>query len=243
MAIDVDKQRGILEGISRHYNVYEGFDRRQNEVVGEMMAERVRGKRTLELGCANGLITGMLLKTAAALDVVDGAGKYIAEVTAKYGPAISAHVSLFEEYDPPCKYEAVVFANTLHHIHAPEALLERIRGWVAPGGRLYITAPNMLSLHRRLGVLMGKLKDTHDATERNLAFDQPGRYTKASLIAQLERAGYRVVECHGFFLKPFSHAQMETLDPSPELMKALCQMGRELEEYASLIFAEAEPLR
>ena len=96
----------------------------------------------------------------------------------------------------------------------------------------------MLSLHRRLGVQMGYLKDVFDSTHSNNIFHQPGRFTKESLIELCQSCGFSVQECFGFFIKPFSDEQMEMLNPSNELIDALCEEGKNFEDIASLIYIE-----
>ena len=194
------------------------------------------------MGCLDGFMTGMLLKYANAVDVVEGAELFVNEVRDTYKDSITVYHSLFETFNPNKQYDAIVLAHALHHIDESETLLNRIRTWLKPhSGSLYVTVPNMLSLHRRIGVKMGLLNDVFDSSERNIRFDQPGRYTKKKLVMQVESCGFQVVECFGFFLKPFSNKQMQSLRPSKELIDALFKMGREFEEIACHLFLEAVP--
>lgn len=234
-----EKQTQTLDNISRSYDVFKDFDRHLFAKCGEIIVPRIADRRVLEMGCSQGLITAMLLASARSIDIVEGAELYATEIKNVYKDRVTVYRSLFESFTPPRRYEAIVFTNTLHHIFEPVSLLNRIKGWLEPGGSLHITVPNMLSLHRRIGVKMGILSDVFGDTERNVRFSQPGRYTRESLIQQISECGYIIKDCFGFFLKPFSHTQMEQLDPSQALIDALFEMGKELEELACLIYVEA----
>ena len=233
--------RGKLDDVARTYAVRQDFDLHLARATGSIIAARVKGKSVLELGCADGVITEMLVPLAARLEIVEGAAAYARAIRAKVPATVAVHQALFEEFLPEKPFDVVIMASVLHHIVEPAILLRRIRDWLVPGGRLMITVPNMSSMHRRLGVLMGHLPEVDAPTERNRFYGQPGRFTKERLSALALQSGYDVSECFGFFLKPFSHAQMERLDPSPELVGALFELGRQFEDLACQIFLEATP--
>jgi 2-polyprenyl-3-methyl-5-hydroxy-6-metoxy-1,4-benzoquinol methylase len=209
--------------------------------TAEIIVPRIRGKQTLEMGCSLLTMSKQLAVAAASLEIVEGARRFVV-LAQQQLPGVAVYHSLFEEFEPEKTYEAIVLGNTLHHIQEPGRLLERIRTWLAPGGCLYLTVPNMFSLHRRMGVKMGKLQDVFDTTERNEAFAQPGRFTKETLGLLLQESGFSILSSFGFFLKPFSDAQMESLNLPEEAINALCELGMEFEELACQIYVESTPL-
>lgn len=206
--------------------------------AADIIAPRVQGKRVLEMGCSMLAMTKTLAASSSCLDIVEGAINFV-ELARISFPGVTVYHSLFEAFEPERKYEAIVLANTLHHIHEPQQLLRQIRSWLVPGGSLHLTVPNMYSLHRRMGVKMGRLKDVFDTTDLNTLFEQPGRFTKERLVQILHECGFTVTEAFGFFLKPFSDAQMASLSLPDEAIDALFELGREFEELASKIYVEA----
>ena len=122
-------------------------------------------------------------------------------------------------------------------------LLARVRQWIKPAGKLFVTVPNMLSLHRRLGAEMGLVESPYATSERNRRFRQPGRFDHDSLRSLLERAGWRVEELSGFFLKPFPNQVMDQLKLTESLLTGLFRMGRKVPQLACQIYVEATPGR
>jgi SAM-dependent methyltransferase len=51
---------------------------------------------------------------------------------------------LVESYAEPC--DAVVFLQTIEHVHDAEGVLRHFRGMLRPGGAAYVSTPNLLTL-------------------------------------------------------------------------------------------------
>jgi len=47
----------------------------------------------------------------------------------------------FEEFQSEKRYDLIAACECLEHLDDPAAALEKIRSWLAPGGRLYVTVP------------------------------------------------------------------------------------------------------
>jgi len=231
-----------LDNVALHYDECT-FWEKYVQKCGEMILDDVRDKTVLEMGCSKLIVSKMLATVAKTFEIVEGSQFFCDYANKYFGNTVVVHQSLFEDFVPVQKYEAIVFTNTLHHLANPEEILIRTKNWLSSDGVVYITVPNMLSLHRRLGVKMGYLNDVFDSTERNNIYYQPGRFTKESLINLCQSCGFSVQKCFGFFLKPFSDEQMELLNPSNELMDALCEQGKEFEELSALLYIEIKANR
>jgi len=133
---------------------------------------------------------------------------------------------LFEEFSPAAPFDAIIASHVLEHVDDPVALLRRMAGWLAPGGRLVIVVPNKESLHRRLAVLMGlqPALDTLGARDRLVGHQRV--YSHATLEQDLRAGGYTLTEKTGFFLKPVANSMM--LGYSTELLGAMNQIGPQL---------------
>ena len=101
------------------------------------------------------------------------------------------------------------------------------------------TVPNVMSLHRRLGVKAGMINDVHDDSERNIRYRQFSKFDRDTLTALFVDAGYKVEECFGYMLKPFSSEQMMSLELDWKAFDALFEIGREFPDLSSQLFIRA----
>lgn len=69
----------------------------------------------------------------------------------------------------------------------------------------------MYSMHRLLGVETGILSDVFDRSEGNIRFQQHTNYDIQKLKTMVEENGMTVVEEGSYFVKPFSHRQMQDM--------------------------------
>lgn len=173
----------------------------------------------------------------------------IARDGARMEPRFSVVPGFFEDAAPIVvaqagTFDLVLVAGLLGEVPDPGAILNAARKAVAPAGMLHVNVANAYSLHRRLARAMGLIADEHDMSDRNRALEQSRIYDPASLRADVEAAGFRVVEEGGYFLKPFTHSQMEGLGDmlTPSMLDGLWTLGREMPELASEIYVNAVPL-
>jgi 2-polyprenyl-3-methyl-5-hydroxy-6-metoxy-1,4-benzoquinol methylase len=226
-----------LNEIAATYDSVTDFDGHLIRYNYRAMRPYLRGPAILELGCASGVMTRWLAREFPTLSVVDGSAKYIEEVKATVRSDVQFHHSLFQDFRCHTAFNDVVMTRALEHIPEPVELLERIRNWVAPDGRLHLVVPNALSLHRRLGVYMGMLSAPNAFSERDRLYGHCRVYDPDLLRQHLVEAGWKVELVTGCFLKPLSNAQM--MQFTPELLDALFEVGRELPRYCSELYAVA----
>lgn len=183
----------------------------------------------LELGCANGLMTKKLLEISKKLDVVDGAEHYIEE-TKKYlggtGAGVRSFYGLFMNYEPDKKYDAIILSSILHEVDDPVGLLKKVREWMKNGAVIHINVPNAASLHRRVGRIMGMIKDEHEFSERDVFYDTQRVYDLEKLEKDVRAAGFKIIKKGGYFLKPASNSQMDGWDR--KLIDAFYEVGKEV---------------
>jgi SAM-dependent methyltransferase len=110
--------------------------------VYEWIAERVRGLRVADLACGEGYGSEVLARTAAEVVGVDANPEAHEHARLRYRrPNLRFERGLVEEFDRPC--DAIVFLQTIEHIHEPGGLLER---FAAAAPLSYVTTPNRLTL-------------------------------------------------------------------------------------------------
>ncbi len=206
----------------------------------------VKGPTILELGCADGVGTEMLLKRAARLDVVDGSPTYCALVRDRISdPRLSITNCLYEEFEPSRRYDDIVIARSLEMVDDPVATLARIRNWLGAGARLHVVVQNAASLHRRIGHALGMLPRLDAVSETNAFVGNRRIYTTEMLIDHVGSAGLKVEFLKGFFLKPFDNATMShaSVDLANELIPALYEVGKSVpDELCHFFYALCVPI-
>lgn len=204
--------------------------------------ERVSASaRVLELGIGHGFTTLRFARHFAQTVVVDGSAAVIAKFRQAH-PECTAQIveSYFESFETDERFDAIVMGFVLEHVADPARILRHVKPFLAPGGRCFIAVPNGESMHRQLGHMAGLLDDMMALGKGDLELGHLRQYSKTSLLAELDAAGYRVRSVEGIFLKPFTTAQLQQLDLSPAITQALCQLGVGYPELSCGLLAEAE---
>jgi SAM-dependent methyltransferase len=120
----------------------ENYWYRRHVAVYEWIAERCYGLRVVDLASGEGYGSDLLARRAAEVTGVDANPEAFEHARARYRrPNLTFQRGLVEDFDQGV--DAVVFLQTIEHIHEPDALLERI-SQIAPAA--YISTPNRLTL-------------------------------------------------------------------------------------------------
>jgi SAM-dependent methyltransferase len=237
---DLEALRAEVERAAQHYYhtpQQRGIDNRTKRFVIERCEPYLKGPGALELGYVDGEWTDVLAARGIQVDVVEGAAAHVEHARARFGgqPAVRVFHALFQEFEPDCVYDCIIAGDMLRYLPEPSAFLRRARGWLKDDGVLIATLPNSLSLHRRLGCLMGLEQSPSELNQRDREVGNLRAYDRHEFRALLEQSGLAVGELHGCFLKPLSSAQMEGWDDA--LLRAFLVIGDELEDYYWFLYA------
>jgi hypothetical protein len=120
----------------------ENYWYQRHVAVYEWIAARVAGLKVVDLASGEGYGSDLLAREAADVIGVDANPEAFGHARAKYRrPNLRFERGLVEEFDQP--RDAVVFLQTIEHIHEPDRLLDRIAS-IAPIA--FISTPNRLTL-------------------------------------------------------------------------------------------------
>lgn len=197
------------------------------------------GAKCLEMGPADGEMTGFLKDDFEELHVVDAAEAFVRSAE-KLGPNVVGHVSLFESFEPPTSYDTIVMSHVLEHVHDPVAVLQKAVTWLNPGGRIVAIVPNADSLHRRLGVKLGMLQTRNELNSQDVEIGHRRVYDREDLDRDILTAGLTAVSKGGIFLKLLSNTQMLMFDDD-RLVDAMFELGKDLPELCSEIYSVCVP--
>ncbi|HMR09104.1 MAG TPA: class I SAM-dependent methyltransferase [Polyangiaceae bacterium] len=100
-----------------------------------------RGARVLEIGCRHAR-TLQLMRARLGVDAhgVEPGPEEAAEACAA---GVRCFTGTLEEYEPDAPFDQIQLFHVLEHFHDPLAQLVRLRGMLAPGGKLVIEVPNL----------------------------------------------------------------------------------------------------
>jgi SAM-dependent methyltransferase len=125
----------------------ENYWYRRHLAVYRWIGERCRGLRVADMACGEGYGAAVLAERARAVVGVDANPEAYEHAARKYArPGLSFARALVEEFAAGAPYDAVVFLQTVEHIEQPEPLLDRFASRLVPGGALYVSTPNRLTL-------------------------------------------------------------------------------------------------
>jgi SAM-dependent methyltransferase len=123
----------------------ENYWYRRHLVVYEWIAERVHGRRVVDLACGEGYGSAVLGRTAASVVGVDANPEAFEHARLKYtSGSVRFERDMIETWggDVDC----VVFLQTIEHVQDPDAVLARLRDLIGPEGVAYVSTPNVLTL-------------------------------------------------------------------------------------------------
>jgi SAM-dependent methyltransferase len=123
----------------------ENYWYRRHLHVYEWIADRVQGQRVIDMACGEGYGTDVLARRAAHVTGVDANPEAHEHARLRYRRGnVGFERALVDAYDEPC--DAVVFLQTIEHVEDPAAVLEHFRSLIEPGGAVYVSTPNVLTL-------------------------------------------------------------------------------------------------
>ena len=157
----------------------------------DVLRRRIRslpaGFRLLDLGAAGGHLGRAVRDRCAYLAGVEPDPSLPPECRQGYDDWRATDALSAGSWEAP--FDVVVCADVLEHLSRPEDLLARIRDWLAPGGKLFVSLPNIANVTVRAALMLGRFtyreKGILDRT--HLRF-----YTRRSARHLLEESGFRV---------------------------------------------------
>ncbi len=175
-------------------NVYQfkDFAGSSHRILIEMIRRSgVRG-RLLDLGAAGGELSEALRdRFDYALAFEFDVGR-IPQLRRRFDHSVISDLERIQTL--PKGFDAIILADVIEHLREPRSLLPLARAALNPGGRLFLSVPNIANVTIRLGLLFGYFiyRDRGILDSTHLRF-----YTMRSIREEIESAGFRIEEIKG----------------------------------------------
>ena len=139
-------------------------------------------------------------------------------------------------------YDFAVLSSLLHEIPDSKKLLDATARLCGPGTIVHVNVPNARSMHRLLAVEMGLIQSAYERSQTQRRMQQSQTFDTDSLTELVSQSGFEIVEQGTFFIKPFTHSQMASLQTSGMLTEAMLEglykLSKHLPDNGSEIFMD-----
>ena len=120
---------------------------RRHLAVYEWIGARVLGARVCDMACGEGYGSSVLARGAASVVGVDANPEAFEHARLRYrSDNLRFERGPVESHGESGSFDAVVFLQTIEHVHDPAAVLRHFARLLAPGGTVYVSTPNLLTI-------------------------------------------------------------------------------------------------
>src|SRR5215467_2178695 len=113
-------------------------------------AHRPAPGRLLDVGCATGVFVAMAAESGWTVTGVETSTWALGRASQRCRQATFIQGSVEDLEFPEASFDVVTMWNVLEHVSSPTEILARLRPWLAPEGRLFLSLPNAGSTTARL---------------------------------------------------------------------------------------------
>jgi 2-polyprenyl-3-methyl-5-hydroxy-6-metoxy-1,4-benzoquinol methylase len=171
----------------------------------EVVRPLARPGRWLDVGCA----TGHFLEAAAGAGMtVEGLDVSPGAIHLARARGLAVHRARVEEFEPSAPYDTITAFDVIEHMLDPRGFLDRLRGWLVPGGTLVLTLPDEGSIYPRM--LMRRHWFYYLPSDHLYYFNPR---TMARLLGEHGFAGTRVMRAYKPLTIDYIVLQLEIFNP------------------------------
>jgi hypothetical protein len=168
-----------------------------------------------------------------------GMAKSKSNITVHLGKLEENIASLSKE-----KFDYIVMSSLLHEVGNPEDLLRAVNKISSDNTVIHINVPNAKSFHRILAYEMGLISNLFEKSATQNKMQQFKTFDLESLKSFVISHGFSVIESGSYFVKPFTHEQMQKMYAqnilTKEILNGLYLMVKYMPEMGSEIFVNVK---
>lgn len=140
-------EQSYQDGIYEPYAAAETIRRLIAEHRLAAIRPHARPGHWLDVGAATGHFVEAAARAGMQAEGCELSGSAVAGARAR---GLTMHHAAVEEFSPAAPYDTITAFDVLEHLRDPRAFLDRLRSWLAPGGTLALTLPDVSSVYPRL---------------------------------------------------------------------------------------------
>ncbi len=205
----------LKEAVASYGDAEGAFDIHMRTFMMRTFAPWISGGKALQVGCAHGDQTSLLLKSYPDLTVLEPEPQFIVLAGRKVGNAAKFVEGFVETYETNDRYDAIFFSHVLEHVIDPVVALRALGALLTPTGRLFVAVPNAEAPSRRIAVKMGVLDHLEAMSVADTAAGHRRVYRMDTLERDVRHAGLTIQKSGGIFYKPLANFQFDALIGGP----------------------------
>jgi 2-polyprenyl-3-methyl-5-hydroxy-6-metoxy-1,4-benzoquinol methylase len=119
-----------LDDIAQNFTTLKGMTYYTNEYEYNIFKKYFIGDTVLELGCADGAMTNLLIDDFKSVTVVDGSNIAIERLNTHIkSKKLNTMVSYFENLELDAKYDVIFMGHILEHVDDPIFILNKYKDY------------------------------------------------------------------------------------------------------------------
>lgn len=215
---------------------------RKRKIVESL--ERHQPRSILEIGCGLDPIFNYYatFDHCTIIEPGDDFVRLAREQTRSNDAVAIVHGTLEENVETliEARYDFIILSSLLHEVSDSKLLLDATARLCGLTTIVHINVPNARSFHRLLALEMGLISDLFETSSTQRQMQQSHTFDVTSLARLVSQSGFQVVEQGTFFIKPFTHAQMASLQAAglltDAMLNGLYRLSRYFPDNGSEIF-------
>jgi SAM-dependent methyltransferase len=206
----------------------------------------IKSDKILEIGCGNDPIF-LCYNDFEVMDILEPGNYFYEDTKSKIGndERISITKGFIEELYSNLRndYDVIVIGGFLHEIDNPEEVLAAVHCIMNPKTVVITYVPNANSFHRLLAFESGLIKSNYEFSENDKLFGRRNVFNLKSITSLFASSSYSVIKTDTYFIKPFTHEQMDSLLRVPlfsaDILDGLFKMSKYMPDMGCEIFLAA----
>jgi ubiquinone/menaquinone biosynthesis C-methylase UbiE len=139
------------------------------------------------------------------------------------------------------EFDFIIVSALLHEIMDISSFLQCIKSISTASTIIHFNVPNVKSFHRLLAYESGLIDSVFDKSTFNIQFQQNTNFDMDLLVKTLESHDFEVIDSGSYFIKPFTHTQMQLLVDNKiineEILEGFYAMIKYFPEMGSEIYS------
>jgi 2-polyprenyl-3-methyl-5-hydroxy-6-metoxy-1,4-benzoquinol methylase len=241
---DVAERERLAGAVASYGEGAAPFDARMRDYMMRTFGPWFEDGKCLQVGCAHGDQTSLLLERYDDVTVVEAEPGFIEHTRRRLGGRVRFIENFIEDYATDERYQTIIFSHVLEHVIDPVAALRHLSGLLTPSGRLFVVVPNAEAPSRRIAVKMGLISHLEGLSEADIGAGHRRVYRLDTLQRDVAAAGLTSARSGGIFFKPLANFQFNALIGGPliseDFLEACYALGLEQPSECASIYVVAE---